>query len=60
MITRNAIEDGSFGPAKPSQRKCRCGKPMTRRLWESDDGGHEDYQYTCSDGHVEWVDGIDS
>lgn len=31
--------------------------------WESNDGGYEDYKYTCQDaecGHAWWVEGIDS
>ena len=37
-----------------------CGEPVEGRVWESHDGGYEDYQYRCKAGHVWWVDGIDS
>jgi len=31
------------------------------RIWESNDGAYEDYQYKCTNcGHTWWVDGIDS
>jgi hypothetical protein len=52
--------DGELGEAKPSDRKCHCGQLMTLQIWESSDGAYEDCKYTCPQGHVQWVDGIDS
>lgn len=42
-----------------------CGKcpsqAVERQVWESSDGGFEDYHYTCkSCGHNWWVDGPDA
>jgi PHP family Zn ribbon phosphoesterase len=37
-----------------------CGAPVKVRVWESSDGGYEDYQYRCEAGHTWWIDGIDS
>lgn len=55
---------GTLDAPKPTEgytRTCRtCGKAMRHQTWSSGDGAHKDDKYTCSDGHVEWVDGIDS
>lgn len=37
-----------------------CGCKVKYRSWESSDGAYEDYQYRCENGHVWWIDGIDS
>lgn len=53
--------EGVAGAARPSDRVCStCYEPMTVQTWESSDGAFEDFKYTCANGHVEWVDGIDS
>lgn len=50
--------------SEPYERPCgKCGKWTTHRArrWDSNDGGYEDYEYTClACGQVHWVDGIDS
>ncbi len=54
---------GKLSKTEKSYRKCRkCdGKNVTSQEWESSDGAHEDYKYTCGDcGYVWWIDGIDS
>ena len=62
-----AESEGDFTKTEETGRLCyketsdgRCNEPMTCQVWESGCGGYEDYKYTCSKGHVEWVDGIDS
>ena len=60
--------DGTFTRrGEAVERRCykvvdggRCNAAMTCETWESSCGGYEDYKYTCSNGHVEWVNGIDS
>jgi hypothetical protein len=53
--------DGTLSPPEPGGRTCStCHEPMTVQTWESNDGAFEDFKYTCPNGHVEWVDGIDS
>lgn len=46
------------------QMPCRhCGTVgrIERRLWESDDGGHEDVKYRClACERTWWVDGPDA
>jgi len=37
-----------------------CGAVVQYRVWESNDGGYEDYQFRCANGHTWWIDGIDS
>lgn len=60
----NSGRPGTLDAPKPTEgyaRTCRtCGKTMLHQAWSSSDGAHEDSKYTCPDGHVEWVDGIDS
>jgi uncharacterized protein with PIN domain len=55
---------GSFSEPQPSNRLCpKCKSSLTYQMWESLDGGYEDYKYTCSNkecGHYFWIDGIDS
>lgn len=65
MTTARTFHDdeGTFKEWKPSERHCwrpECEAPVQARIWESSDGGYEDYQYRCEKGHVSWVDGIDS
>jgi hypothetical protein len=56
-----AESEGKFGEWGPSDRKCgTCGAAMAHQRWESSDGAYEDDKYMCPEGHVEWVDGIDS
>lgn len=44
-----------------SQTCSKCGsKNVKYRTWESSCGGYEDYQYKCENGHIWWIDGIDS
>lgn len=54
--------EGEFAEWKPSDDPCRkCGGHVVYRVWESHDGGYEDYQYHCEDcDRTWWVDGIDS
>lgn len=41
-------------------RKCQA-ENVKYRVWESSDGGHEDYNFRCfTCGHQWWIDGIDS
>ena len=45
----------------PTETCEKCGGPMTETLWESPDGGHEDYKYTCQKcGFYWWSEGIDA
>lgn len=37
-----------------------CLAPVRCRVWESDDGAYEDYQYRCDQGHVWWIEGADA
>jgi hypothetical protein len=62
-----ADSEGGFSDWKDTGETCRsrvngepCGAAVRYRAWESSDGAYEDYQYRCSDGHVWWIDGIDS
>jgi hypothetical protein len=58
-----ADDEGDFSGWRDSQTPCRhCHSPHVQvRVWESHDGGYEDYQYTCAEcQRVWWVDGIDS
>ena len=54
--------EGTFTPWEAEATPCReCGGHVEYRLWESSDGGWEDFQFRCLDcGRVWWVDGIDS
>ena len=42
--------------------RCYCGSNnIEYEVWESSDGGHEDYHYYCMGcGRNWWIDGIDS
>lgn len=65
MTTSRRFEDdeGEFKHWLASKTPCRyCGSPFVQfRVWESHDGGYEDYQYQCAEcQRVWWVDGIDS
>jgi hypothetical protein len=58
-----ADEEGDFADWQESATPCRhCGSPHVQyRVWESLDGGYEDYQYRCAEcQRAWWVDGIDS
>lgn len=58
-----ADAEGDFTGWQESQTPCRfCNSPHVHyRVWESHDGGYEDYQYKCGEcQRVWWVDGIDS
>jgi ssDNA-binding Zn-finger/Zn-ribbon topoisomerase 1 len=60
-IMTMAESEGTFTKTEKTYRPCReCGAEMTCRVWESSCGGYEDYEYTCTNGHVEWVDGPDA
>lgn len=55
--------EGEFKAWEESARPCKhCGhKPVMYRIWESNCGGYEDYQYQCTlCKRVWWVDGIDA
>jgi DNA-directed RNA polymerase subunit M/transcription elongation factor TFIIS len=55
--------DGVFTDTGSYYGACRkCGKKeVNYRVWKSNCGGYEDYEYTCrACGHSWWVDGIDS
>lgn len=56
--------DGEFTGGSRSDRpcpKCHADGTVTFRVWESSDGGWEDYKYSCSAcKKTWWVDGIDS
>lgn len=56
-------DEGDFSGWRPSPVKCpTCKSPHVQyRVWESKDGGYEDYQYKCAEcRRVWWLDGIDS
>ena len=57
-------DQGKFGGWQPDPRACPACKTSEQvyyRLWESNDGGFEDYKYHCrACGKVWWIDGIDS
>jgi hypothetical protein len=56
-------DEGDFSGWREASIKCRyCESPHVQcRVWESKDGGYEDYQYKCAEcQRVWWVDGIDS
>lgn len=58
-----ADREGEFSPWQPTEARCwhaGCRQPVEERKWESKDGGFEDYQYRCANGHTWWIDGIDS
>lgn len=58
-----ADSEGDFRNWNPSQTPCRhCSSPHVQyRVWESSDGGYEDYQYRCAEcQRTWWIDGIDS
>lgn len=44
------------GPTMPMT----CKAKVQYRMWESNDGAYEDYQYRCANGHVWWVEGSDA
>jgi hypothetical protein len=51
------------GPAEKSDIACpECQhEDVIVRLWESDDGAHEDYWHHCNHcGHNWWVEGADA
>lgn len=64
MHTRPMRDDeGDFSGWRETRIHCRhCDSPHVQyRVWESHDGGYEDYQYKCAEcQRVWWVDGIDS
>ena len=56
-------DEGTFGDAKLTQRKCRkCGEQKVYvESWDSDDGAFEDEKYTCrACGYYWWVEGPDA
>ncbi len=57
-----ADDEGTFDDWRKSREPCRkCGaNTVTVRLWESNDGAYDDYQFRCACGHTWWVEGIDS
>lgn len=58
------MPSSEFKPVPPeSDLKCsKCGNTRIEfSVWESYDGGHEDYNYRCLGcGRNWWVDGVDS
>jgi predicted SprT family Zn-dependent metalloprotease len=46
----------------PAFRCAYCGEGDVKyREWESDDGGHEDFLYSCDAcNHTWWVEGADA
>lgn len=58
-----ADDEGDFEEWVPSTFRCRhqdCDATVKVRAWDSSDGAYTDYQYRCENGHVWWIDGIDS
>lgn len=56
-----ADSEGDFDPWELHPDPCRqCGAVVHCRTWESSDGAYEDEQYRCANGHIWWIDGIDS
>lgn len=54
-------DEGELGPETPSDRRCKCGEPMTVQSWDSHCGGFTDWKYTCTAcSRFVWVEGIDS
>ncbi len=65
MTTNRQFSDdeGKFTSWQVASQPCRhCRhEPVMYRVWESSDGGYEDYQYQCSlCKRIWWIDGIDS
>jgi hypothetical protein len=58
-------DEGSFGDWQSAgiacRSKCSALSMVRYRLWASNDGAYNDYQYHCqSCGQYWWIDGIDS
>jgi hypothetical protein len=57
------MPSGDWEPVKDEVpcRFCKAVGTIELSVWESSDGGHEDYHYRCTECEKDWwIDGIDA